>query len=192
MNYSVFKPKKRNLARKKPSNFELWAKNELELIEKGCEDKDGLEMQKMITKDIMDIVKVFANQGHSGFSASYTLGLLKRLLDHKPILPLTGEDDEWGEVEEWNKDKNKQQNKRCYAVFRDNFDNSTATYLHGKVFSDNGGKTWFEKKESTVPITFPYNVPLEPEYVYVDSDEEMPEDVCVASPEDACEKENVE
>lgn len=184
MNCGENKPKKRNLfkrtfqkirykieqyfERKKPSRFELWAKNELELLEKDWEDKAGLEMQKWATKEVMKLAKVFAKQDHSGPSASYILNLVQRLFDWKPIKPLTGEDDEWGE--ELNKDKHTQQNKRCSAVFRDNFDNSTAYYLHGKVFSDDGGKTWFTKKESAVPITFPYKVPLESEYIYLDKE----------------------
>jgi hypothetical protein len=155
-------------ARKKPSNFELWAKNELELIEKGCEDAVSLYEQKKVTKNVMDVVKIFDKQGHSDFSASYTLNLIRRLLDWKPIKPLTGEDDEWGE--ELNKDKHTQQNKRCSAVFRKNFDNSTAYYFRGKVFSDDGGKTWLTKRESVVPIAFPYEVPLEPEYIYLDKE----------------------
>jgi hypothetical protein len=176
------KPKKRNLfkrvfqkirskiERKKLSKFELWAKNELELLEKGCKDAVSLYVQKKVTKNVMDVVKIFDKQGHSGFSASYTLNLIRMLLDWKPIEPLTGEDDEWEEVKEWNKEKNTQQNKRCSAVFRDNFDNSTAYYLHGKVFSVDGGITWFRKRESRVPIKFPFKVPLEPEYVYLDRD----------------------
>lgn len=174
------KPKKKNLfkrafqkirskvERKKLSRFELWAKNELELLEKDCEDKDWLEMQKQVTKDVMKLVKVFAKQAHSVASASYILSLVQRLFDWKPLKPLTGEDDEWGE--ELNKDKHTQQNKRCGAVFRENFDNSTAYYLYGKVFSNNGGKVWFIKKGSVVPITFPYKVPLEPEYIYLDKE----------------------
>ncbi len=174
------KPKKRNLfkrafqkirckiERKKLSKFELWAKNELELLEKDLEVIDGLEMQKQVTKEVMKLVKAFAKQDHSGPSASYVLSLAQKLFAWKPIKPLTGEDDEWGEA--LDKDKHTQQNKRCSAVFRDNFDNSTAYYLHGKVFSVDGGITWFRKRESRVPIKFPFKVPLEPEYVYLDRD----------------------
>lgn len=185
MNCSENKPKKkRNLfkrtfqkirykieqyfERKKLSKFELWAKHELELLEKGLEDIDGLEMQKRVTKEVMKLVKAFAKQDHSGPSASYVLNLVHRLFNWKPIKPLTGEDDEWGEV--LNQDKHTQQNKRCSAVFRHNFDNSTAYYLYGKAFSDDGGVTWFTKRESRVPIKFPFKVPLEPEYIYLDKD----------------------
>lgn len=156
--------------RKQPSAMEKWALSELKMLEDGCKDKNELMMQKAITKNVMSIVKEFCNEGHSGFSASYTLNIIKRLLDWKPIKPLTGADDEWGEVQSWNKKTNTQQNKRCTAVFRKNFDNSTAYYLYGKVFSDNGGRTWYTNRESFTPIVFPFKVPLEPEYVYLDKD----------------------
>lgn len=142
------------------SNLTAWAKEELDrLVE------DGDELQKIINKDILEIVNVFANQGHSGFSASYAIGIIKRLLSWQPITPLTGEEDEWCEVQEWNKDSNVQQNNRCSAVFRKNFDNSTAYYIDGKIFSDDGGETWFTSSDSFVPVTFPYKVPSEPERI---------------------------
>ncbi|MCK9470138.1 MAG: hypothetical protein M0Q88_00100 [Bacilli bacterium] len=182
MNCGELKPKKQNLfkrikswwqlrkLRKQPSEMEKWARRELELLEVGCEDKDELMMQKSITNNVMNIVKEFCNEGHSGFSASYTLNLIKRLLAYKPIKPLTGEDDEWSEVKEWDKERKLQQNKRCSAVFRENFDNSTAHYNDGKVFSNNGGRSWYGKGGSSVPVTFPFKVPLEPEYVYLDKE----------------------
>lgn len=145
-------------------NMVEWSKVELDRLL-----KDGNEegMQKEINEDILDIVKKFSSQGHSGFSASYALGIIKRLLDWKPIQPLTGEDDEWYDVPTWDDGENQQQNKRCTAVFRRNFDNSTAYYIDGKVFSDDGGKTWFTngKRGSFVAVTFPYSVPEKPEYI---------------------------
>jgi hypothetical protein len=152
-----------------------WAKAELDRLV-----KDDDEMQKEINKDILHIVEVFSEQGHSGFSASYALNIIKKLLAWKPITPLTGENDEWGEVQSWDRGENSQQNKRCSAVFRKNFDNSTAYYIDGKVFSDNGGHSWFQKgcsggcNGSATPVLFPFKVPEKPEYIYLngeDSDE---------------------
>jgi hypothetical protein len=137
-----------------------WAKTELDRLV-----KDGDEMQKDINKDILQIVETFAEQGHSGFSASYALSIINKLLDWKPITPLTGEDDEWGQVQAWDKGDNSQQNKRCSAVFRKNYDNSTAYYLYGKVFSDDGGRTWWSNGDSRVPVTFPYTVPEKSERI---------------------------
>lgn len=147
------------------SNLVNWAKSELQLI--GGSDDD---MQQVVNKDILEVVEVFAKQGHSGFSASYTLGIIKRLLDWKPISPLTGADEEWGDVPEWDGGELCQQNNRCSAVFRHNFDNSTAYYIDGKVFSEDGGRSWFQKGghgpgSSAVPATFPYNIPDKPEYI---------------------------
>jgi hypothetical protein len=146
------------------SNLVEWAKAELERI--GGKDD---EMQQAMNKDILQIVEVFSEQGHSGFSAGYALNIIKRLLNWKPITPLTGEDDEWCDVPSWDDGENSQQNKRCSAVFRKNFDNSTAYYINGKVFSDDGGKSWFTNRDSFVPITFPYVVPEKPERIIVEN-----------------------
>lgn len=132
-----------------------WAKKELELL--GGQDD---EMQQMINKNILQMVETFCEQGHTGFSASYALGIITRLLDWKPITPLTGEDDEWNDV-----GRGTQQNKRCSAVFREN---GEAYYIEGKVFSDNGGKSWFTNRNSRVPVTFPYTVPDKPEYIILE------------------------
>jgi hypothetical protein len=146
-----------------------WAKSELDRLMVDGEE-DG--MQKVMNDGILDIVRTFADQGHSGFSASYALNIIKRLLNWKPITPLTGEDDEWCEV--YDTENNTQQNKRCSAVFRENFDNSTAYYIDGKVFSDDGGKTWFTRggRGSSIDVTFPFVVPDKPEYIIIEPEAE--------------------
>lgn len=137
------------------SNLVDWAEKELNRLV-----KDDDEMQKEINKDILEVVKVFSEQGHSGFSASYALNIIKRLLAREPITPLTGEDNEWVNVHD-----NTYQNKRCSAVFKEGKDNANAYYIDGKVFSDDGGKTWFTNKDSSVPVIFPYTVPEHSERV---------------------------
>lgn len=144
-----------------------WAKEELDRLNK---DNDG--MQEAMNNNIIEIVKVFSEQGHTGFTASYALGLIKKLLAWKPITPLTGEEDEWCEV--CDTKRNLQQNKRYSSVFRENFDNSTAYDIEGRIFSDDGGKTWFTRgrRGSSVPVTFPYTVPEKPEYVLIEPEKE--------------------
>jgi len=156
------------------SNLYLWAKSELDRLIVYCEEKegkDGLEMQKTINKNILDIVKVFCMQGHSGTSASYLISKVTRLLDWKPITALTGENSEWMEVPEYDNGNKTQQNKYCSAVFRDNCDNATAHYIYGRVYSDNGGHSWFTTNRGTLksftPVVFPFYVPNESEYVYL-------------------------
>lgn len=69
-----------------------YAESELERIPK---DKYGT--QEIINQNILDLVKLFSSQGHSGLSGRYVINALSRLLEYKPLNPLTGEADEWGD-----------------------------------------------------------------------------------------------
>ena len=146
------------------------------MIEATCEDEEDLAMQQEVTRNVMGVFRTFSAQGHSGYTASYTINLINRLLNHLPILPLTGEDDEWDYAEESAQGMMLQQNLRCSAVFRHNFDNSTAFMVEGKVFSDDGGMSWFTDHNSNVSVKFPFKVPTEPEYVYLEVAEESTEE----------------
>ena len=121
-----------------------YAKRELDRIPK---DADG--MQEMINKDILEIVAIFSDQGHSGFSARYAISKIRRLLCWKPITPLSGEADEWNELSHGSC-----QNKRCSSVFK----NEDGTYhdIDAIVVSDNGGITWFTSGKFRKNIEFPY------------------------------------
>ena len=140
-----------------------YAKRELEQIGK---DKDG--MQEMINKDILEIVEKFSDQGHSGFSASYTLSILERLLRFKPISPLTGEEEEWNECS----GDGVLQNKRCSSVFKQK--DGTFEDIDGIIVSDNGGITWFSSGRFRKNITFPYLPPIHPEKVYIEYLKDVP------------------
>lgn len=134
------------------NNLVLHAERELDILLNNCEDEEGKEMQTHINKDILEIVETFSNQGHSGFSASYAIGMIQKLLNYEPITPLTGADDEWTKLD-YNNDT-KYQNKRCSRVFKDA--NGQAYDIEGKIFSDDGGKSWYQSKDSRVYIKFPY------------------------------------
>ena len=47
---------------------------------------------------ILQMVMVFADQGHSGASAGYALSILEKLLRWENLTPLTDNPDEWVEV----------------------------------------------------------------------------------------------
>ncbi|OUB57008.1 hypothetical protein [Bacillus thuringiensis] len=141
-----------------------WANEELNRLSQDIANDGDNSMQEEMNKCVLGIVKVFSEQGHSGMSAAYALGLIKRLLSWKPITPLTGEESEWNDVG-GGTGESTQQNNRCSAIFRENNDNSTAYYIDGKVFSDDGGVTWFTNRDSRIPIVFPFVVPDQPEYV---------------------------
>ena len=143
-------------------NVVEYAKSELARISR---DEDG--MQDMMNRNILNIIEMFIKQGHSGFSADYTLSILERLLRFKPITPLTGEDDEWGEIS-----NGTQQNKRCSSVFR-NAD-GTAEDTDGIIVSDDGGITWFSSGRFRKEVTFPYSPPIHAEKVYIEYTEDVP------------------
>ena len=113
-----------------------------------------------MAKDVLEIVEVFAKQGHSGVSANYCLGLLTKLLDYKPLSPLTGEDSEWEDVFEYGGDDMHYQNKRCSRVFKDK--NGRTYDIQGKVFIEPDGIS-YTSRDSIVDVIFPYT----PETQYV-------------------------
>lgn len=99
------------------------AKRELELA--GLLDKDS-DYGGALGKAVLDLVKVFSKQGHSGFSAEVTLDLFNLVARYKPLTAIGQSADEWIDVSDecgepmW-------QNKR-----------------RGTTFSRNAGKTWYD------------------------------------------------
>jgi hypothetical protein len=78
------------------SNLYQYAVSELKGI--GMLDENGEVVEDEsppITQGILDIVETFAKMGHSGYSAAWTLGVLTRLLDYRPLTPLTFEEEQW-------------------------------------------------------------------------------------------------
>lgn len=117
-----------------------------ELTRAGMFDKDG-DYGGMLGDAVMKMIEQFAEEGHSGFSASMAISLFERLARWEPITPLTGEADEWNDVGE-----GMLQNRRCPHIFKEN---GTAYNSQGIVWRDPDGCT-FTNRDSRVPITFPH------------------------------------
>jgi hypothetical protein len=100
-----------------------WVKRELELA--GLFDKDS-DYEGMLGNRVLDIVKLFCEQGHSGGSASLSLSLLDKLLRYKPLTSL-GNPTETGDY----KDMSMESGSPCWQSTRD-----------FSVFSHDEGKTW--------------------------------------------------
>jgi hypothetical protein len=104
------------------SNLCKHAKRELELA--GLFDEDS-DYGGMIGNAAYEIVKTFARQGHSGWSAEMTADIVVRLMAYKPLTPLSSDPDEWIDQSElsgtplW-------QNRR-----------------NPSAFSTDGGATWY-------------------------------------------------
>lgn len=146
------------------SNLLAHAKEELRRLRGPSDEPD--EMQDAIEANVLRIVEAFAEGGHGGSSAAYTLGILEKVLAFEPITPLTGDDGEWF-VHNYN-DECYAQNKRCGNVFKRR--NGTAYDINAVVFRDPDGSTW-TGKDSRRDITFPYT----PKTEIVDRPADKPE-----------------
>lgn len=116
---------------------------------------EGFDYNNEIKDAVLEIIKVFADQGHSGMSANIVLSILQKLMSYKPLSPLSGEDSEWFEIdtdklrpdEDW-----LQQNKRCFHVFR----NKNGAYDgDGIIFEEPDGSR-FTSSDSRIKVVFPY------------------------------------
>lgn len=127
------------------------------------------EMQHFMCDQVIELLTIFGEHGHSGSSAPYAIDLFSKLAKFKPIAPLTGEDWEWTDVD------HVFQNKRASNVFKDK-ETGECYDIDGKVFwewaksYDTGEpfKSYYTCRESRVPVTFPYTPTTE--YVYRWSD----------------------
>jgi hypothetical protein len=114
---------------------------------------------KWMAEGTLELLKVFAEHGHSGASAPYAIKLFATLAAMEPLGPLTGDDSEWMEV-----GPGVFQNLRCSHVFKqaDRFDGQ-AYDLDGRIFREPSGAC-YTSRDSMVPITFPYT----PKREYID------------------------
>lgn len=69
------------------------AQVELQML--GLFDKKEDFYGGMTGKAVMELMEVFANQGHSGMSAGIVADLFYKLANYKPLQPITGKDEEW-------------------------------------------------------------------------------------------------
>lgn len=83
----------------------------------------------MVGSAVLEIVEVFAKQGHSGMSASVVTHLVEKLMRYEPLTPLTFGPEEWTAV-----GPNTLQNRRKFSVF-----------------SKDGGRTWYDVDEPGRP-----------------------------------------
>lgn len=105
------------------SNLVKHAEEELKLA--GLFDKDS-DYDGMLGEAVLELVKVFAKQGHSGFSAQQTLLIFNEVANFKPLTPIGKSKDEWVDQSEASSEP-MWQNKR-----------------RGTMFSRDAGKTWYD------------------------------------------------
>ena len=104
------------------SNLVLHASQEMRRV--GLYDVDA-DYGGMIPDAVMALITTFADQGHSGASASIVTQLFTELAQFKPLGPLTNDPDEWMKVDP-GIDEGTWQNRR-----------------QPEAFSEDGGKTYY-------------------------------------------------
>lgn len=109
--------------------FAKWQLNKL--LEK-CKDEDSKIMQNMMNNDVLELLKVFSEQGHSGFSASWAINLFSKLANHKLITEVEDNPDDWDE---------NGQHKHIPSVFKRK--DGTCYYLYGTYFAEPDSDNFF-------------------------------------------------
>ena len=128
------------------SNLLAHARREFEIIGYDLDDQEE-GPNKWIVENVLELIKVFGEQGHSGSSALYAIGYFEKLAEFEPLTPLTGEESEWGT------EASPDQNNRCSHIFRD--EDGQAYDARGRVFREPNGMC-YTSKESHVNIKFPH------------------------------------
>lgn len=143
------------------SNLVKHAERELDLVGMGDPDAD---YDGMLKDAVLEIVRVFSRQGHSGMSASMVTAMAEKLLRYEPLCPLTGADNEWWEIPAGMRPENTtHQNVRCGRVFKRV--DGTAYDVEGQILREPDGTCVVG---GSVEVTFPY-IPTT-EYVDVPND----------------------
>lgn len=171
---------------RKKSPMELWVEREVKIAvdrELEADRKDAEEHGRKynpkefsyggeIYRSALRAFKSLLKDGHSGMSWSFTAGVLRRLMDHRPLTPLTGSYDEWVECGLCSPGHGKDfQNSRCTSVFKHVSEDGEATYSDVDavigVNADDPGDTHHMSLCSQAvyelhPIKFPYMPPSTP------------------------------
>ena len=114
------------------------AKVELEIA--GLLNEEGDFYGGMTGKAVLELMEVFAKQGHSGMSAPIVADLFQKLANYKPLGPITGKDEEWVEVFNDKDGQPVYQNKRGSAVFKHS--DGRATYNDSIIKRCPDGACW--------------------------------------------------
>lgn len=161
-----------------------WAKREVEIAcKKENPDWDGesFDYGCECYQSALRAFESLCNDGHSGMSIGFTKNILNRLIDGKPLMPITDDDffigvkDKIAESEEYLNDKGLKSSIQCprmSALFREEYLDGTVKYLDiNRIICKDAqtGSTFhygFADKfvEELFPITMPY-MPKDKPYI---------------------------
>jgi len=159
------------------SNTKKFAERELEILVKSATDPDNRPIIEEFIPEILALVDKFGHSGQSGGSAPYTASAISKAIMNlclqKPICPITGIDEEWGDVTEMSDGDIMFQNGRCAALFKDGR-KKRAYYLDAIVFREANSNNCFTGSallmsgEKVSSRQFIRAFPFEPKTFYID------------------------
>lgn len=146
-----------------------WARREVEIACKRERGESGSEEGAWdygcaCYESALKAYECLCGDGHSGMSWGFTAGILKRLMDNKPLTPIEDTEDVWGEVYCSGNEYKSYQCKRKSSLFKDVYEDGTVKYSDvdrvrcteegSDVYWSNG----FVRRiiDDMFPITMPY------------------------------------
>lgn len=137
--YSVYSPPKKTESKLKEGTVDH-AQRELQLAGMFDKDVDGSDAMGswniLCAEAVIELIKVFADQGHSGASAGMTRELFNKLSNFEALTELTDSPDEWMDISRMQGGEPGWQNRR-----------------YPSAFSEDGGKTYYNLNDDCFKFT---------------------------------------
>ena len=136
--------------------------------------KDGVwcdEMQEMICNQVLELLDLFSEHGHSGSSAPYAINLFTKLAKFEPIGVIKGTDDEWQDISEDVGGESMFQNKRLSSVFK-NGKEGKPYFIDAIIWKDEGGVCFTGNVDEVSSSGEIKEFPFSPKRFYIDVVEE--------------------
>lgn len=146
-----------------------WAEREVKMAAQKEREAEGVKDGEFsygggCYESALKAFKSLCEDGHSGMSIMFTKSILNRLIDGKPLQPLTGEDHEWTDVSDYGGTEKMYRNNRMSSVFKYVNPDGSVRYscvdryvcidIHnGSSYTGGGASSVIDK---LYPITFPY------------------------------------
>jgi len=134
------------------------------------EEEDG--PNKWIQENVLELLEVFAKQGHSGSSANYAVSCFSKLALQKPLTSIKCTDDEWNDVAGGSEDDNIFQNNRLSSVFKVGKDGKPY-YLDAIVWQGPEEYDTFTGNVEKVCSRQYIKLPFTPKTFYIDATREL-------------------
>lgn len=155
------------------TNTQSFASRELEILRATTPDAIILEFEN----EILALCEKFGKSGQSGGSAPFTASAIsqavKKLMLQNPICDITGHDNEWVNITEYNGGETLYQNARCSGLFK--YPNGKCSYVDAIVWKGVEewdtftGRVYVDDKNFELISSSQYaRLPFKPKTFYVD------------------------